>query len=69
MDDPRAYMRVYQGIRAQIDSGDLESGRRLNIGGLAEQYGTGRDTVQRALGMLAGEDRVQRWAGLGWYVA
>jgi DNA-binding GntR family transcriptional regulator len=28
----------------------------------------GRDTVQRAIGMLADEGKIVRWPGLGWYV-
>lgn len=69
MADPRAFMRVHAQIRAQIEDGRLAAGARLNIGLIADEYDVSRDTVQRAIGLLAGDGLVERWAGLGWFVA
>lgn len=69
MADPRAYMRIYNQLRGRIEAGKLAPGARLNIGFLADEHDVSRDTVQRALQMLADEGLIERWAGLGWYVA
>ncbi len=68
MADPRAYMRVYAQLKTRIEGGELAAGARLNIGLLADEFDTGRDTVKKALGMLEADGLVERWPGLGWYV-
>jgi DNA-binding GntR family transcriptional regulator len=67
--DPRLFMHVYSVLKERIEDGTLIPGTRLNIGGIADEFGAGRDTVQRAIGMLAGDGLIVRWPGLGWYVA
>lgn len=69
MADPRAFMRVYAQLKANIVSGDVAPGARLNIGLLADEFDVSRDTVQRAIGLLAADGLVERWPGLGWFVA
>lgn len=69
MADPRAYMRVYAQLKAGIESGALAPGARLNIGLIADEHDVSRDTVQKALGLLESDGLVERYAGLGWYVA
>jgi DNA-binding GntR family transcriptional regulator len=66
--DPRQFVRIYEALSARIDSGELPPETRLNIGGIAAEFGVSRDTVQRAIGMLAADGLVERWPGLGWYV-
>jgi DNA-binding GntR family transcriptional regulator len=68
MADPRAYMRVYAQLKAQIEAGTLAAGARLNIQRIADEYDVGRDTVQKAIGLLEADGLVERWPGLGWYV-
>jgi len=62
-------MRAAQEIAAQIASGQLEHGQRLNIGLLASELGVGRRTMGHALAVLAGRGLVQYWEGIGWHVA
>lgn len=69
MADPRAFMRVHAQIRARIGDGRLAAGARLNIGLIADEYDVSRDTVQRAIRLLADDGLVERWPGLGWFVA
>jgi DNA-binding GntR family transcriptional regulator len=66
--DPRLYRHVYAVLSQRIAGGELAAGTRLNIGGLADEFDVSRDTVQRAMGLLADDGFVERWAGLGWYV-
>jgi DNA-binding GntR family transcriptional regulator len=61
-------MHVYTALTARIDGKELPPGTRLNIGLIADEFGVSRDTVQRAIGMLADEGKIIRWPGLGWYV-
>lgn len=68
MADPRAYMRIYAQLKAQIEGGKLAAGARLNIGLIADEFDVSRDTVQKALGMLADAGLIERYAGLGWFV-
>jgi DNA-binding GntR family transcriptional regulator len=68
MVDPRRYRQIYQELSARISSGAIEPGARLNIGLLADEFDAGRDTVQKALGLLEQDELVERYAGLGWYV-
>lgn len=69
MADPRAYMRVYAQLKAQIQAGTLAVGARLNIGLIADEHDVSRDTVQKAITLLERDGLVERWPGLGWYVA
>ncbi len=67
-DDPRRYVRIHADLRAQIADGRLPSGTLLNIGQLADAYGVARETVQRSIRMLADEQLVTRFPGIGWQV-
>ena len=69
MADPRAYMRIYAQLKTAIEGGELAAGTRLNIGLIADEHDVSRDTVQRALGKLETDGLIERYAGLGWYVA
>jgi len=66
--DPRLYMHVHGVLSQRIADGTLAPGERLNIGALAAEFGTARDTVAHALRLLEADGKVQRFAGLGWYV-
>lgn len=66
--DPRLYRHIHAVLSQRIADGTLPPGTRLNIGALADEFDCGRDTVQRAIGLLADDGLVERWAGLGWYV-
>lgn len=69
MADPRAYMRIYSQLKARIEAGTLAPETRLNIGLIADEHDVSRDTVQKALGLLERDGLIERYAGLGWYVA
>lgn len=68
MDDPRTYMRIYQRIRDRIEAGELEDGHRLNIGGIAAEWGVNRSTVGKAMEQLGDAGLAVRFPGMGWYV-
>lgn len=68
MADPRAYMRIYAQLKAQIEGGQLTAGARLNIGLIADEHDVSRDTVQKSIGMLESDGLIERYAGLGWFV-
>ena len=63
------YRRIHEKLSRQIADGTLTPETRLNIGALADEHDVSRDTVQRAIGLLADDGLVERWPGLGWYVA
>lgn len=69
MDDPRLYRRIHAALSQRIADGTLPPGTRLNIGALADEFGSSRDSVQKALQLLASDGLIERWEGLGWYVA
>lgn len=68
-EDPRIYIRIHAELSGRIADGSLPSGARLNIGSLADEYGgVARETVQRAIRMLAADGLVTRYPGIGWIV-
>jgi len=68
-EDPRIYVRIHRDLSARIADGSLPAGSRLNIGTLADEYGgVARETVQRAIRMLAADGLVTRYPGIGWIV-
>lgn len=69
MADQRRYRQIYSVLKKQISDGALASGARLNIGALVDEHDVSRDTVQRALQLLEADGLVERWPGLGWFVA
>ena len=69
MADPRRYMQIRADLERRIASGELAPGTPLNIGRLADEHDVGRDTVQQAIRLLADAGLVERWPGLGWFVA
>jgi GntR family trehalose operon transcriptional repressor len=69
MADPRRYRHIYAEVSARIKAGTYPAGSPLPpIGQLADEFDVSRDTVQRALQLLAEGGLIQRWPGLGWYV-
>jgi len=67
-EDPRRYVRIRADLATQIADGRLPSGTMLNIGQLADEYEVARETVSRAIRMLADDGLVTRFPGLGWQV-
>jgi DNA-binding GntR family transcriptional regulator len=67
-EDPRRYVRIHADLAARIADGRLPPGTLLNIGLLADEHGVARETVQRAIRMLADDGLVTRYPGLGWQV-
>ena len=68
--DPRAYMRLAALIRDQIASGTLAPGSRLpSIAVLRRQHGHSRQTVGKAMAILASEGLIYRVPGLGYYIS
>jgi DNA-binding GntR family transcriptional regulator len=68
MEDPRLYRRIATALTERIADGRLTPGERLNIGLLTDEFDTTRTTVGKALKLLEADERVVRFAGLGWYV-
>lgn len=67
--DPRRYRQIYVALSQRIADGTYAPGSPLPpLGTLADEFGVSRDTAQRAVHMLADEDKVARFPGLGWYV-
>ena len=63
------YRRIYESLKAGIESGDLEPGSKLRSDeALAEEYGASRNTVIRALCELRDEGLVGRIQGAGTFV-
>jgi DNA-binding GntR family transcriptional regulator len=70
VNDPRIYRRIYEDLRRQITTGRIPPGTALPVTKtLMDQYDCSRDTVQRALQLLADDSLIVRWPGLGYYVA
>jgi GntR family transcriptional regulator len=68
--DPRAYMQLAALIRDQIASGILAPGGRLpSIAVLRRQHGHSRQTVGKAMRILAHEGLIYRVPGLGYYIS
>ncbi|GAB3375737.1 GntR family transcriptional regulator [Amycolatopsis echigonensis] len=70
LSDPRAgYLRVADGIRRQIEAGDLSPGDQLPTQReLAAEYGVGTETVKRALEQLRSAQLVVSHQGKGSFV-
>ena len=67
--DPRAYIRLAAELRRDIASGKLQPGKPTpSITTLSQEHGLARQTVAKALGLLADEGLVIRVPGLGYYV-
>jgi DNA-binding GntR family transcriptional regulator len=71
--DPASFEPVYQQLarilRDQILAGELEAGARIGSEGrLAQQFGTGRDSVRDAMQMLRREGLVITRKGRGSFV-
>ena len=63
------YMRVYNDLREQIESGKIApGGRLLPENQLTEIYHVGRDTIRRALAKLDSDGFITRKAALGTFV-
>jgi DNA-binding GntR family transcriptional regulator len=63
------WQQVYDDLRAEMDSGQLESDARLpGELELAHQYGVSRDTIRRAIQELVSEDRLIVLHGRGTFV-
>jgi DNA-binding GntR family transcriptional regulator len=68
-EDPRAYVRIADGLRERITSGELAPGMPMpSITTLSQEYGVARQTAAKALRMLETEGLVRRIPGLGYYV-
>jgi DNA-binding GntR family transcriptional regulator len=67
--DPRIYVRVLLHLREQIDSGTLRPGEPApTIQALCRHFDCTRQTVAKALRLLADEELLTRYPGLGYYV-
>ena len=68
-EDPRIYVRVLLRVREQIADGTLRPGEPTpTITALCRQFGCTRQTVSKALRLLADEGLLVRYPGLGYYV-
>lgn len=70
IEDPRIYIRVSLYVRGLIADGVLGSGDPApTITALCRRFGCTRQTVAHALRLLADEDVLTRYPGLGYYVS
>lgn len=68
-EDPRIYVRVLLRVREQIADGTLRPGEPApTIASLCRQFDCTRQTVSKALRLLADEGLLERYPGLGYYV-
>jgi DNA-binding GntR family transcriptional regulator len=68
-EDPRAYVRIADGLRERITSGELAPGMPMpSITTLSQEHGVARQTAAKALRTLETEGLVRRVPGLGYYV-
>lgn len=68
-EDPRIYVRVLLHVREQIEDGTLSPGEPTQtITSLCRQFSCTRQTVGKALRLLADEGLLIRYPGLGYYV-
>ena len=66
---PMLYEIIYNDLKKAIEEGRLKKGQRiLSEKELAEKYGVSRITSKHALGILAAENYISRWAGRGSFV-
>jgi GntR family transcriptional regulator len=69
-DDPRAYVRLANLLRQQIDNSTLRPGQPTpSITTLTQEHGIARQTAAKALRVLESEGLVYRVPGLGYYVS
>jgi len=67
--DPRAYVRLADLLRRQIEDGTLPAGSPApSITTLTQEHGIARQTAAKAFGILEAEGLVTRIPGLGYYV-
>lgn len=63
------YQQVAALLRARVESGELEPGRRLpSIVDLMQEYGIARTTAAKALRLLVDEGLAEFSRGMGTYV-
>lgn len=67
-DDPRAYVRLANGIRKQIMDGELKPGNPIPITRINQETGHARHTVSKALHILEQEGLIKRYPRLGYCV-
>jgi GntR family transcriptional regulator len=63
-----AYQRLAEFLRARIMEGEWRTGPLPSVKFLQQEYGLGRDTVLRAIGILREEGLVETVARRGTYV-
>ena len=69
-DDPRLYRQVAHALREQINDGELKPGTPTPpIKTLCQETGYSRQTIGKALRLLAAEGLITRIPGLGYYIA
>lgn len=69
MTDGPAYRQVTDDLRAQIRSGELQAGARLqSLAQLSGHYGVSRDVAREAIGVLRAEGLVETRQGSGTFV-
>ncbi len=66
--DPRKYVQIASAVRAAITAGGLTAGDAVPIGRLAAEHRAARQTVARALVLLADEGVLRRFPGHGYLV-
>jgi DNA-binding GntR family transcriptional regulator len=67
--EPRRYRQAANSLRKQIMDGTYKPGELLpSIGTICATYGISRQTVGKALGVLAREGLVEFVRGLGYFV-
>jgi DNA-binding GntR family transcriptional regulator len=69
MDNPCLYMKVARALREQIKDGEFKPGTPLpSIDAIRQETGCSRQTIGKALRLLASEGLIARVAGHSYYV-
>lgn len=64
----RKWARIANGLRGQIETGELKAGNRISITYLSQERGVARQTAAKALRMLEREEKIKRYPGYGYLV-
>jgi DNA-binding GntR family transcriptional regulator len=67
--DPRIYVRIADDLRQKIRDGVIKSSAPVSITYLSQEWGASRQTVAKALRVLARDGLLCRYPGVGYYVS
>jgi DNA-binding GntR family transcriptional regulator len=66
--DPRKYVQITEDLRRKIRDGVIKSSAPVSITYVSQEWGASRQTVTKALRILARDGLLCRYPGIGYYV-